>query len=63
MIIWYRLSVLCVVVLDCTSDCPSLPLQRLFAPEILQGKTYNKAVDWWAFGILAFEVSVDHDNQ
>ena len=29
---------------------------QYLAPEILKGKTYNKAVDWWAFGILAYEV-------
>ena len=32
---------------------------QYLAPEILKGKKYNKAVDWWAFGILAYEVSVD----
>jgi len=26
------------------------------APEIFQGKEYTKAVDWWAFGILAYEL-------
>jgi len=26
------------------------------APEILQGKSYGKAVDWWSFGTLMFEM-------
>ncbi len=26
------------------------------APEIIQSKGYGKAVDWWAFGILIYEV-------
>eukprot|EP01111_Echinosteliopsis_oligospora_P001789 TRINITY_DN1261_c0_g1_i1.p1 TRINITY_DN1261_c0_g1~~TRINITY_DN1261_c0_g1_i1.p1 ORF type:complete len:449 (-),score=98.71 TRINITY_DN1261_c0_g1_i1:135-1481(-) len=26
------------------------------APEILQGKQYGKAVDWWSFGTLMFEM-------
>ncbi|XP_060583592.1 cAMP-dependent protein kinase catalytic subunit PRKX-like isoform X1 [Ruditapes philippinarum] len=28
------------------------------APEIIQSKGYNKAVDWWALGILLFEMIV-----
>lgn len=26
------------------------------APEIIQSKPYGKAVDWWAFGILVYEM-------
>ncbi len=26
------------------------------APEILQGKSYGKAVDWWSFGTLMYEM-------
>ena len=37
----------------CKTFCGTADYQ---APEILQGKEYNKAVDWWAFGIMAFEV-------
>ena len=38
----------------CKTFCGTADYQ---APEILQGKKYNKAVDWWAFGIMAYEVS------
>ena len=31
---------------------------QYLAPEILQGRNYMKSVDWWAFGILAYEVGV-----
>jgi serine/threonine protein kinase len=27
------------------------------APEIIQSKGYGRAVDWWALGILIYEVS------
>jgi protein kinase A len=27
------------------------------APEIIQSKGYSKAVDWWALGVLIYEVS------
>ncbi|XP_055327423.1 cAMP-dependent protein kinase catalytic subunit PRKX-like [Paramacrobiotus metropolitanus] len=30
------------------------------APEIIQSRGYNKAVDYWAFGILCFEMLVGH---
>lgn len=26
------------------------------APEVLEGKGYGKAVDWWSFGTLVYEV-------
>jgi serine/threonine protein kinase len=30
------------------------------APEIIQGKGHNSAVDWWALGILIFEMIVGY---
>ena len=29
---------------------------EFMAPEILQEKSYGKAVDWWAFGVLIYEL-------
>lgn len=26
------------------------------APEVLEGKGYTKAVDWWSFGTLMYEM-------
>lgn len=28
------------------------------APEIIQSKGYGKAVDWWALGVLIYEVRI-----
>ncbi|KAJ3378052.1 camp-dependent protein kinase catalytic subunit [Entophlyctis sp. JEL0112] len=30
------------------------------APEIIQSKGYGRAVDWWAFGILVYEMLAGH---
>ena len=37
----------------CKTFCGTV---HYLAPEIVLGKEYNQAVDWWAFGILAYEV-------
>eukprot|EP00118_Oscarella_pearsei_P025095 m.307496 g.307496 ORF g.307496 m.307496 type:complete len:742 (+) comp42357_c0_seq1:68-2293(+) len=28
------------------------------APEIVEGKRYNRAVDWWSFGVLVYEMMI-----
>jgi protein kinase A len=30
------------------------------APEVVQSKGYNKSVDWYALGVLIFEMLVSH---
>lgn len=30
------------------------------APEIILSKGYNKAVDWWALGVLVFEMAAGY---
>lgn len=30
------------------------------APEIILGRAYGKAVDWWSFGVLLFEMASGH---
>jgi len=31
-------------------------LRRYVAPEIIQGEDYGSAAEWWAVGILAYEM-------
>jgi len=31
-------------------------VSEYLAPEVLEGKGYGKAVDWWSFGTLMFEM-------
>lgn len=33
-------------------------LMSLVAPEVVQSKGYNKSVDWYALGVLIFEMLV-----
>lgn len=32
------------------------------APEVVQSKGYNKSVDWYALGVLIFEMLVSDDR-
>lgn len=34
-----------------------LSFSEYLAPEIILSKGYNKAVDWWALGVLIYEMA------
>lgn len=45
------------VALDETESCNSmLGTVEYMAPEVILGKKYGKAVDWWSFGALGFDL-------
>ncbi|KAK8015293.1 Serine/threonine-protein kinase psk1 [Apiospora arundinis] len=45
------------VALDEDSGCKSiLGTVEYMAPEVVQGQKYGKAVDWWSFGALGFDL-------
>ena len=47
------LPCVCVSVRVCVCVCS----YRYMAPEIIQGRGYGHDVDWWAFGILCYEMN------
>ena len=45
------------VAVEPTEGCNSmLGTVEYMAPEVIQGKKYGKAVDWWSFGALGFDL-------
>jgi len=47
-------------ILDTTQVGVFYGTAEYLAPEILNGSEYNKQVDWWAFGILIYEMLVGY---
>ncbi len=37
--------------------CIEIGTPEYFAPEMIKGKAYGKSVDWWAVGVLTYEIS------
>ncbi|KAH7328977.1 kinase-like domain-containing protein [Stachybotrys elegans] len=45
------------VAVDSSDSCNSmLGTVEYMAPEVIQGKKYGRAVDWWSFGALAYDL-------
>ena len=52
----YKVSASSVVPDVYTQPHANVYLQEYMAPEIITQKGHDHAVDWWAFGVLVFEL-------
>lgn len=57
LVLWYSL-LLIVNTLMCESVCLRTYLTALYFLCVFQG--YNKAVDWWALGVLIYEMAAGY---